>query len=81
MSFLVSSHAVSVGDRIVLYFLQNLMSNIHRPESIDFGNQGWSIGQDGIAEPFQFHPDGIYFRDGRIGKSDGFFTVRGLDVE
>ena len=71
----------SAVDRIVFYFLQDLMSDIHGPESVYFGHQGRSVEQNRIAEFFQFHPDGIDFGDGGIGKGDGFFAVRGFDVE
>src|SRR5579872_6915609 len=72
---------VSAVDRIVFYFLQDLVSNIHGAESIDFGNRGRRIGQDSIAETFQLHTDGVDLRYGGVGKRDGFFAVRGLDIE
>jgi hypothetical protein len=62
-------------------FLQDLMGDIHGPESVDFRYDGGCIEQDGFGEFFQFQPDGVDFRNGGIGKGDGLFAVGGFDVE
>ena len=68
-------------DRVVFYLLQDLMCDVHGPESIYFGYARRSVGQDRFTELFQFKLYGVDFRYRRIGKCDCFFSVRGLDIK
>src|SRR6185437_15152071 len=79
--FRFAAMRVSGIDRIVFYFLKDLVSDIHSAEPVYFGNAGRRIGEDGLTELFQFHADSVDLGNSGIGKGDGFLTIGRLDVE
>src|SRR5579859_4611558 len=79
--FLCGGMTGSGVDRVVFDLLQDLVSNVHGPEPVNFRYLGWCICQDGLAELFQLQPDGIDLGNRGVGKGYSLLTIWGFNIE